>query len=127
MPTHNREHDFEEFEHIRGAHTAGAGKHVFTGLLIGSVVGAVTMLLFAPRSGQETRAEIRDKAIELRDRTSETVKDTVSQAKSKAFELKENVWDRAAEIKQRGKQTAQEQLERAAQAIDNGKQKAQEY
>src|SRR5688572_29993711 len=100
MSKHKYDHDFEDFEHIN---TVSAGRHVFKGLLIGSVVGAVTMLLFAPRSGQQTRAELRDKAIELRERTSETVNNTVSQAKTKAHELRENVWDRAAGIKQRGK------------------------
>ena len=124
MPKHKYDHDFEEFEHVTNV---GAGRHVFKGLLIGSLVGAATMLLFAPRSGQETRAEIRDKAIELRDRTSETVKDTVSQAKTKAHELRENVWDRAAEVKQRGKQTARQQLERASEALETGKERVQEY
>lgn len=124
MKQHNREHDFEDFEHMS---SSGAGKHIFTGLLIGSVVGAVTMLLFAPRSGEETRAEIRDKAMELRDRTSETVKDTVSQAKSKAYQIRENVWDKAAEMKQRGKETAQEQLDRVAEATESSKQRVQEY
>ena len=118
------EHEFEEIEY-RG--TTGAGKQVFKGLLIGSLVGAATMLLFAPRSGEETRAEIRDKAIELRDRTTETVKDTVSQAKSKANELKENVKDKATEIKERGKQTAQQKLERISQAAETSKQRVQEY
>ena len=124
MPKHKHDRDFEDFENINDG---GAGRHVFTGLLIGSVVGAVTMLLFAPRSGEETRAEIRDKAIELRDRTNETVKDTVSQAKTKAYELKENVLDRATEIKHRGKQTAREQLERASEALETGKERVQEY
>lgn len=124
MPRHTDEHEFEHMEY-RG--TSGAGKQVFKGLLIGSLVGAATMLLFAPRSGQETRAEIRGKAMELRDRTTETVKDTVSQAKSKAYELKENVWDKAAELKQRGKETAQQKLERISQAAETGKQKVQEY
>ena len=124
MSKHFDEHEFEEIEY-RG--TPGAGKHVFKGLLIGSLVGAATMLLFAPRSGEETRAEIRGKALELRDRTTETVRDTVSQAKSKANELKENVKDKASELKQRGKQTAHEQLERVSQATETGKQRVQEY
>lgn len=124
MSKHNDEHEFEHMEY-RG--TTGAGKHVFKGLLIGSLVGAATMLLFAPRTGQETRAEIRDKAMELRDRTTETVKDTVSQAKSKAYELKDTVREKAEEIKQRGKETARHQLERASEAVDNGKQKVQDY
>lgn len=124
MKRHNHEQEFEEIEYT---HAGGAGRHVFTGLLIGSVVGAVTMLLFAPRSGEETRAEIRDKALELRDRTTETVKDTVSQAKSKAYELKDTVWEKADELKQRGKQTAREKLERISQAAETGKERVQEY
>ena len=124
MKKHDYEYDYEEFEHFR---QPSAAKSVLTGMLIGSVVGAVTMLLYAPRSGEQTRAEIRDKAIELRDRTTETVKDTVSQAKSKAYELKENVRDKAAELTQRGKQTAHEQLDRVSQAAETGKQKIQEY
>ena len=124
MKRHKYEQEFEDMGYTRGE---GAGKQIFTGLLIGGVLCAVTMLLFAPRTGEETRAEIRDKAMELRDRTSETVKDTVSQAKSKANELKENVKDKAAELKQRGKQTAREQLERASEAVDTGKQRVQEY
>jgi gas vesicle protein len=121
MKRHNQ--DFEQNEPTR---TTSAAKSVLSGLLIGGVVGAVTTLLYAPRSGEETRAEIRDKAIELRDRTTETVKDTVSQAKSRAYELKDNVWERAAEIKQRGKQTVHEQLDRVSQAAESGKQRVQE-
>lgn len=117
-----RKHDFEQLEH-----TKSAAKPVLTGLVVGSVIGAATMLLFAPRSGEETRAEIRDKAVELRDRTTETVKDTVSQAKSKAYELKDNVWERAAELKQRGKQTAHEKLERVSEIAEAGQQRVQEY
>ena len=124
MSKHNDEH---EFEHMEYEGTTGAGKHVFKGLLIGSLVGAATMLLFAPRTGQETRAEIRGKAMELRDRTTETVKDTVSQAKSKAYELKDTVREKAEEIKQRGKHTVNRQLDQVSQAAEIGKQRVQEY
>lgn len=124
MPKHSDEHEFERIEYQGGT---GSGKQVVKGLLIGSLVGAAAMLLFAPRSGQETRAEIRDKAAQLRDRTTETVKDTVSQMKSRAFELKESALDDAAELKQRGKLTAHQQLERASQAVDTGKQRIEEF
>jgi gas vesicle protein len=107
--------------------TMSAPKSVFTGFLVGSVIGAATALLFAPRSGEETRAEIRDKAIELRDRTTETVKDTVSQAKSRAYELKDNVWEKAEELKERGKHTVNRRLDRVSQAAEAGKEKVQEY
>jgi gas vesicle protein len=120
MKTHNY-----ESRHIQ--QTTHAAKSVFTGLLVGSVIGAATALLFAPRAGEETRADIRDKAIELRDRTTETVKDTVSQAKSKAYEIKDNVWDKAEELKQRGQHTLNKQLDRVSHTAEVGKQKVNEY
>lgn len=118
----NRTHEFENMEH-----TTRGTKSMLTGFLVGGLVGAATALLFAPRSGEETRAEIRDKSIELRDRTTETVKDTVSQAKSKANELKENVWEKADELKQRGKEVVSQQLDRVSQTAETGKKKVQEY
>ena len=42
---------------------------VLVGTLIGSLAGAVTMLLLAPQSGKDTRTQIQKKGIELRDRT----------------------------------------------------------
>ena len=117
MKTHTRELQ----------HKTSAAKPVLTGFLVGSAIGAATALLFAPRSGEETRAEIRDKAVELRDRTTDTVKDTVSQAKSKAYEIKDTVYEKAEELKQRGKHTANEQLDRVSQAAEVGKQKVKEY
>ena len=41
---------------------------VLAGMLIGSLAGAVTMLLLAPRSGKDTRTQLMEKGIELRDR-----------------------------------------------------------
>jgi gas vesicle protein len=117
MKTHNRQLE----------RTTNAAKPVLTGFLVGSVIGAATALLFAPRSGEETRSEIRDKAIELRDRTTETVKDTVSQAKSKAYEIKDNVWEKAGELKERGKNIVNQQLDRISQTAETGKEKVQEY
>ena len=46
---------------------------VLVGMLIGGLTGAVTMLLMAPQSGKETRRQIQEKGIELRDRTTEIV------------------------------------------------------
>jgi len=51
---------------------------VVIALLIGSLVGAVTMLLLAPQSGKDTRTQIQNKGIELRDRTSGMVEDAIS-------------------------------------------------
>jgi gas vesicle protein len=120
MKTHTKEIE-NEFETIQ--HRARPVKPILGGFLVGSVIGVATALLFAPRSGQETRAEIRDKAFELRDRTTETVKDTVSQAKSKAYELKDSVVEKAEELKERGKHVVNRKLDDVSQAAETGKQR----
>jgi gas vesicle protein len=108
-------------------HAVKATRPVLSGFLVGSVVGAATALLFAPRSGEETRTEIRDKAIELRDQATDTVRDTVSQAKSKVEDVKDNVRGKVEEFKQRGKYTIDQQLDRVSQAAEKGKQTVQNY
>jgi gas vesicle protein len=121
----NRKQQYE-YEHEM-QHATRSGMSVVTGLLVGGLIGAGVALLMAPRSGEETRAEIRDKAIEYRDRTKDVVNETVSQAKSKAGELKEGVLEKADDLKRRGKQTAAQQLDHVAQAAETGKSKVQEY
>jgi gas vesicle protein len=41
----------------------------FTGLSIGGVIGAASVLFLAQQSGKETRRQIRDKGIELKEKT----------------------------------------------------------
>jgi gas vesicle protein len=64
------------------------------GFVVGGLAGAVTALLLAPQSGEETRTVIKEKAIELKDKASETfdeaydkAEDYVQVAKTKAVEL----------------------------------------
>jgi gas vesicle protein len=121
----NRKHQYD-YEHEM-QHAPRSGMSVVTGLLVGGLIGAGVALLMAPRSGEETRAEIRDKAMEYRDRTRDVVNETVSQAKSKADELKDGVLEKADDLKRRGKQTAAQQLDHVAQAAETGKSKVQEY
>jgi gas vesicle protein len=61
--------------------------NLLVGMLVGSLVGAVTMLLLAPQSGKKTRMQIQEKGIELRDQTTELVEDTLAQVRSKANEI----------------------------------------
>ena len=78
------------------------------GFLVGGLTGAVVALLMAPQSGEETRAIIKDKSIELRDRAAETASDY--QAKAGEF----------------ASQTAhayEEQVQRIQAAVDAGKKK----
>jgi gas vesicle protein len=57
-------------------------KNIFIGLLIGGLAGAATMLLFAPQSGKQTRANIQLKSIQWRDQTTDLVKNTLAHVRS---------------------------------------------
>ena len=59
---------------------SGAGKFAL-GALIGAAVGAVAGLLTAPKSGKETREDIKQKAGEVKDAATEKAKDAKKFAK----------------------------------------------
>lgn len=49
----------------------GGGAGFWTGFVVGGMVGAIAGILFAPKSGEETRALIGEKTGEWRDRAEE--------------------------------------------------------
>lgn len=104
----------------------GTTKHVLTGIVVGGLIGATAMLFLAPRSGEEMRAEVRDKAADLRDRTTESVKDTVSQVVSKAGHLKGGIRGRSQDLKERGQDMLIEKLDRVSEAVEAAKKVLQE-
>lgn len=87
---------------------------VLGGMLIGALAGAVTMLLLAPQSGKDTRKQIQEKSIELRNRTTEMVEDTMAQVRTKANKL-------AVDLKDRGQDIAVTQLDHVSEAAQAGK------
>jgi gas vesicle protein len=50
------------------------------GFLTGGIAGAVVALLFAPQSGEETRRLIKEKAIDLQEKASNTLEDALADA-----------------------------------------------
>jgi gas vesicle protein len=58
------------------------------GFVVGGVAGAVAALLLAPQSGEETRALIKDKSIELRDKAAEQAEIVATKANEFAGEAK---------------------------------------
>ena len=91
------------------------------GLLVGGLAGVVTMLLFAPQSGKQTRDQIEGATIELRDRTTRNVKKAVAQVRSGTDKLTTEVQDKADELKQLGQDKLVEQLDKVSAALDTGK------
>ena len=120
MKTHRQEY---QQQHL-GERTSRA-RPVLGGLLIGGLIGAGTALLFAPQSGERTRAEIQNKTIELRDRTTDTVKDAVSQVKSKTRQITSDVLGKAHELTNHGREALDDQMNEVSQTINSRKKSIQ--
>jgi gas vesicle protein len=58
-----------------------------TGLLVGSLAGALAAVLTAPKSGKETRQQIRAKGLELRDSTEQTMEEALNTLKATAADV----------------------------------------
>jgi gas vesicle protein len=116
MKTHRQEYQHKNL----GEHTSRA-KPVLGGLLLGGLIGAGTALLFAPKSGEQTRAEIQNKTIELRDRTTDTVKDAVSQVKAKTRQMTSGVLGHTQEEGYHGRETFDDNLDDVSQTVNNRK------
>ncbi|MEP7135664.1 MAG: YtxH domain-containing protein [Chloroflexota bacterium] len=108
----------QEFELVQ---QSGHTLTFFTGLVIGSMVGAVTMLLMAPQPGEKTRVELQSGALELRDRTATTVKDTMTQVKAKANQIKADVQIKAIDLGHQGQDLLVKQLDHVSHAAEAGK------
>lgn len=78
-----------------------------SGLLIGSVLGGVAGLLFAPKSGRELRADMKTTGL----KTVEGTKDFIGKANHRVSETRQkanNIWSC---IKEKGETTPQYQAE----------------
>jgi gas vesicle protein len=84
---------------------------VVLGFFIGSLVGAVTALLLTPQSGEQTRAMIRGKGAELKDKALETAEESRNRAQQAIAETRE----RAADVLTEKSQQAEEMTHRASQ------------
>ena len=93
---------------------------VLTGMLIGGLAGAVTMLLLAPQSGEKTRLQIQEKGIELLDRATEMVDDTLAQVSKDGKKLAESGSQKAKELMQQGQELVAEQLEHVSEVAKAG-------
>ena len=72
------------------------------GFLVGGLTGAVVALLMAPQSGEETRALIKDKSIELRDKAQVTAEEALAKAEASAAEARARADELAKQLKERG-------------------------
>ena len=109
----------QDFEYL--TESTSRVKPVLGGLLLGGLIGAGTALLFAPQAGEKTRAAIQHKTTEIRDRTTEGVKDAVAQVKDKTRQVASTVLGRGQELVEHGKEVLDEQIDEVAKTVNRKK------
>jgi len=93
-----------------------------TKLLLAASLGFAAGLLFAPRSCEETREQLRAKADEARGR----MRNATGELKRQASESKEQLKSAAADVRQRGKAVTSTLKEQASGAKEDVKDAAEE-
>ncbi len=110
----------------------GFSKGVLIGAILGGAIGAVTALLFAPKSGEELRKDIADKSSEIYDKTSDymgtmqatvgtTVSNTVNEGKIKAQSIIDSARAQAENLLANAESALHDAKEKAGSAKGNVK------
>jgi gas vesicle protein len=107
--TERTEMTSQEQIHESGSGSAGG---FLAGLVVGGLAGAGTALLLAPESGKRTRSGIKRKGAALRDRTVETMGNTMADVRVKARQISAPAVRQAKEMRQRGQLILEEQRDR---------------
>jgi gas vesicle protein len=83
----------------------GLAKGLLIGFIAGSAIGAIIALLYAPKSGKEMRADIKEKAGDLKDEVSEKLNiarakavDMVNEGKRRSDQIITEAKERAGTI-----------------------------
>ncbi len=87
-----------------------------SGFIMGGLVGAAAALIMAPQSGEDTRAQIRDRSLELRDRADTEVQQIRVRAEQSITDMR----TQAEEMQQRSKEMIDETRNRVTTAIEQG-------
>lgn len=93
---------------------------VLTGVLIGGLAGAVTVLLLAPQSGEKTRKQIQEKGIELTGIATEMVDETLTQVRKNSKKFAKSGSLKAKELINQGQELVDRQLENVSEAVKSG-------
>lgn len=76
------------------------------GFIVGGLAGAVAALLLAPQSGEETRAIIKERSIELRDKASLEAEEAWKRAEEAAKEARLRAEELTAQARARAEELA---------------------
>ena len=96
----------------------GSSLSTIAAFFVGGLIGSILGLLFAPLSGKETRARIRETSADAKDRTVETA----ARTKELTTEISEIAKEKAAELLNQGKERLTEVTGNLKTAVDVSKQ-----
>lgn len=104
--------------------TKHSGSKFAVGAFFGAIFGAIAGLLFAPRSGKETRADLKQRAETTRGTASERAeeikqkaKEATDEAREQADELKERVKNAATAAKQGFEHDVEKDSKRGSKSV----------
>jgi gas vesicle protein len=92
----------------------------FTGFFVGALVGGAAALLMAPQSGEETRSQIREKSIEIKEQAEATYGDVMKKIDAQTTELRGRMEELSAKTDQliaQGKQEISRLSKGGAEAV----------
>jgi len=94
------------------------GGEFLGGLVVGALMGAALGIIFAPAKGEETRAVIKEKGTEIKEKVSKRAEELVTSGREK---LKEG----AKEFVTSGREKLKEGAEQVVAAVRRGKAEAE--
>ncbi|MEJ2266404.1 MAG: YtxH domain-containing protein [Anaerolineales bacterium] len=78
---------------------SGKSKLLFSGIVLGGLMGAVTALLTAPQSGVRTRRKIRERSLDIRDRTTDTIDESIYRAERSLADVRARMDDMSSKAR----------------------------
>jgi len=94
------------------------------GFIVGGLAGAVTALLLAPQSGEETRALIKERSIELRDKAAVEAEEAWKRAEAAAIDARDRADELAKQVLAQGEELSHKARERGLELVESAKETA---
>jgi len=91
------------------------------GFIVGGLTGAVAALLFAPQSGEETRAVIKERSIELRDKAAEEAEAAWKRAEAAAIEARDKAEELTKQAMAQGEEITLKARKRGEELVETTK------
>ncbi|MBI5878416.1 MAG: YtxH domain-containing protein [Chloroflexi bacterium] len=104
----------------------------FIGGVVGGLLGAAAALLMAPQAGEDTRAMLREKGIELRDQAEDLsaearkrAEEASAEARKRAEEASSGLRERSKSLSESARVTLDDRMAQVKEAYETGKQAAE--